>query len=141
MPELSERAFALLGSSPVGRLATVDRSGEPYAVPICFLVVGDRVYSVVDEKPKRTQRLKRVRNIEETGRATLIVDHYEHDWQQLGWVMLRGDASIIEAGPEHTEAVSALRARYLQYRAMALDDAPMLRIEVDHATEWWATPQ
>jgi PPOX class probable F420-dependent enzyme len=136
--ELSERALALLDQSPIGRLATVDRSGEPFAIPICFLVDGNLVYSVIDEKPKRTQHLKRVRNIEETGRATLIVDHYEDNWQQLGWVMLRGNATIVEPGTEHATAVASLRDRYQQYRTMSLDEAPMLRIEVDRATEWWA---
>jgi len=136
--DLSERGLALLDRSPIGRLATVDRSGEPFAVPICFVVDGDRVYSVIDEKPKRTQRLKRVRNIEETGRATLIVDHYEDDWQQLGWVMLRGDAAIVEPGTEYAVAIASLRDRYPQYLTMTLDEAPLLRIEASHATEWWA---
>lgn len=135
---LSERGLALLDRSPIGRLATVDRSGEPFAVPICFVVDGDRVYSVIDEKPKRTQRLKRVRNIEETGRATLVVDHYEDNWQQLGWVMLRGDAAIVEPGTEHAAAIASLRDRYPQYLTMTLDEAPLLRIEASHATEWWA---
>lgn len=138
MLDLSERGLALLDRSPIARLATVDRAGEPFAVPICFVVDGSRVYSVIDEKPKRTQRLKRVRNIEETGRATLVVDHYESDWQELGWVMLRGDATIAEPGTEHGAAIASLRDRYPQYRSMALDQAPLLRIEVTHATEWWA---
>jgi PPOX class probable F420-dependent enzyme len=136
--ELSERALTLLDQSPIGRLATVDRSGEAFAVPICFLVDGNLVYSVIDEKPKRTLHLKRVRNIEETGRATLIVDHYEDNWQQLGWAMLRGNATIVEPGTEHAVAVASLRDRYQQYLTMALDEAPVIRIEVDHATEWWA---
>ena len=109
-------------------------------MPVCFAVSGDLVYSVIDEKPKRTQRLRRIRNIEESGRATLIVDHYEEDWEQLGWVMLRAGARILGPGAEHASGVALLRARYPQYREMALEEAPLLRLDVHRAIEWWASP-
>lgn len=122
----------------MAHLATAGANGEPHAVPVCYAVDGDRVYSVIDEKPKRTRRLRRVRNIEERGRATLIVDRYDEDWSRLGWVMLRASATIVEPGEEHARALQLLRERYPQYEAMALDDAPLLRLDVDRATEWWA---
>lgn len=137
MLELSERGERLLAEARVGRLATAGADGDPHAVPVCFAVSGDLVYSVIDEKPKRTQRLRRVRNIEERGRATLVVDHYEEDWDRLGWVMLRADATILGGGVEHAAAIALLRARYPQYRAMDLDEAPLLRLEVRRASEWW----
>ncbi len=137
MLELSERGERLLAEARVGRLATAGADGDPHAVPVCFAVSGDLVYSVIDEKPKRTQRLRRVRNIEERGRATLVVDHYEEDWDRLGGVMLRADARILGGGEEHAAAIALLRDRYPQYRAMDLDEAPLLRLAVTRATEWW----
>lgn len=107
-------------------------------MPVCFAVSGDLVYSVIDEKPKRTTHLRRVRNIEERGRATLIVDHYEEDWSRLGWVMLRAEATILEGGAEHLAALELLRGRYAQYREMTLDEAPVLRLNVRRVNEWWA---
>ena len=107
-------------------------------MPVCFAVAGNLVYSVIDEKPKRTQRLQRIRNIEEQGRATLVVDHYEDDWSQLGWVMLRANATVLDSGEEHATAIALLRGRYPQYREMQLDGAPLLRLEVRRANEWWA---
>lgn len=108
-------------------------------MPVCFAVSSDLIYSVIDEKPKRTTRLRRVRNIEESGRATLIVDHYEDDWTRLGWVMLRAEASILDGGDEYAGALALLRERYAQYRKMNLEGAPLLRLEVRRAQEWWAS--
>lgn len=141
MLDLSDRADRLLDDSPVGRLATAGADGAPHAIPICFAVAGDVVYSVIDEKPKRTQRLRRIRNIEESGRATLIVDRYDDDWGQLGWVMLRAEATVLGPGAEHAAAIAQLRERYHQYREMDLDEAPLLSLRVQRATEWWASPE
>ncbi len=151
MPDLSPRARAFLDTTPVARHATVSPEGEPYPVPICFVALDAdptadhsptlRIYSVVDDKPKRTRNLKRVRNINDTGRAALIVDHYADDWTQLGWIQLRGDATLVDDSREHSEAVARLRARYPQYKTMNLEHAPLLRITVTHATEWWASPE
>lgn len=141
MLDLSDRADRLLEDAPIGRLATAGADGAPHAVPICFAVAGDVVYSVIDEKPKRTQRLRRIRNIEENARAALIVDRYDDDWGQLGWVMLQAEAEVIAPGDEHAAAIAQLRERYQQYHAMNLEEAPLLRLRVRRATEWWATPE
>ena len=48
--------------APVARLATLDSTGRPTIVPICFVVDGDTLYTAVDEKPKTTRRLQRLRD-------------------------------------------------------------------------------
>ncbi|MFL2545997.1 MAG: TIGR03668 family PPOX class F420-dependent oxidoreductase [Candidatus Rariloculaceae bacterium] len=138
MLDLSERGQRLLEESPVARLATVSADGVPHVVPICFVVSGSYVYSVIDEKPKRTTHLRRVRNIEENSRTALIIDYYDDDWSQLGWVMLQADAEILGSGKEHATAIKLLRKRYRQYKIMALDEAPLIRLHIQRATEWWA---
>jgi PPOX class probable F420-dependent enzyme len=146
MVELSDRARRFLDASRVARLTTVSGEGEPYPVPICFAAIEDggrlRLYSVVDEKPKRTRdpsrELRRVRNIEQTGRAAVIVDHYEDDWTRLGWVQLRGSARLVTDAAERGAALDALRARYPQYETMQLEEAALLRVDVERASEWWA---
>ena len=137
--EWNEEHLAFIERCRVGRLATVDSSGEAYAVPICYAVLGSVLVTPIDEKPKRRDRpMKRVRNIEETGRATVIFDHYDDDdWSELCWLMLRGTARIV--GPEdpwHAGAVAALRQRYQQYREMRLEDAPLIVIEPDRIASW-----
>src|SRR5262245_35442550 len=98
---------AFIDSQRVGRLATVDQQGQPHAVPVCFALEGDRVYSAIDEKPKRAgARLQRLRNIETNPNVVLLLDVYEDaDWSRLRFVQLRGRARIIEPGQEHMRAI------------------------------------
>ena len=134
--ELSDVARAFIRRASVGRLATVDAGGAPHVVPICFVLLDGRIYSVVDEKPKRTTRLQRLRNLEANPRVALVIDRYSDDWSQLAWVMVRGLAEIIEAGEEHAAAIAALREKYPQYRSMALDDRPVIRLLPERINAW-----
>jgi PPOX class probable F420-dependent enzyme len=123
----------------VGRMSTVDANGEAFAVPICYAFDGEHFFTPIDEKPKRHDRsLKRVRNIQETGRATLLIDHYDdEDWSQLAWIMIRGKAEVIGPGDKlHSRAVELLQNRYSQYREMNLGRAAIIVIEPDRVTAW-----
>jgi PPOX class probable F420-dependent enzyme len=131
----AQRRF--LDRSRVGRLATADCGGAPHVIPVCYAVAESTLYITVDEKPKRRDMpLKRVRNIIENPRAAFVVDHYDEDWRRLGWVMLRGAAEILEAGPEHDDAQELLRARYPQYRAMNLAELPVIALRIARVTGW-----
>ena len=128
---------AFLEQQRVGHLATVAPDGAPHVVPVCYALVGEAVYSVVDDKPKRSTRLQRLRNIQAHPRAALIVDRYDDaDWSRLAWVLLRGPAAVLEAGAEHARAIAALRDRYPQYRTMRLDDRPVIRLTAERITSW-----
>ncbi|MBO9387035.1 MAG: TIGR03668 family PPOX class F420-dependent oxidoreductase [Thermomicrobium sp.] len=122
----------------VGHLATVSRGGEPHVVPVCYVVADDTIYTPIDEKPKQPGRtLRRVRNIEETGRAALVVDRYDEDWTQLGWVLLRGRAELLAPGsPEQARAVELLRQRYPQYRTMRLETQSMIALRIERVNVW-----
>ena len=120
----------------VARLATVDASGLPHLVPICFLLDNDVIYSIVDEKPKQTTRLQRLRNIEAQPRVAVLLDEYDEDWTRLAWVMLRGRATVCPEGSEYWRALSALTSRYPQYRGMALEGNPMVRIQCETVHHW-----
>jgi PPOX class probable F420-dependent enzyme len=122
----------------VGHLATVSRGGEPHVVPVCYAVADDTIYTPIDEKPKQPGRtLQRVRNIEETGRAALVVDRYDEDWTQLGWVLLRGRAELLAPGsPEQARAVELLRQRYPQYQAMRLETQSMIALRIERVSVW-----
>jgi PPOX class probable F420-dependent enzyme len=122
----------------VARLATVDHStGKPHLVPICFALEGDTIYSAVDQKPKSTPDLKRLRNIASHPQVSLIVDHYEDDWAKVWWVRVDGTAHVTDDGPEREEGLVRLAEKYDQYR----DAADLLgRMVVIRATRWlsWA---
>ncbi len=134
--------LAFLREARVGRLATVDSWHRPSVIPFCFAVLGDDepvVVSALDEKPKRVadEHLGRVRNIEQNPEVCFVVDRYDEDWAQLAFVQVRGRATLLPAGSEgHPEAVAALRAKYLQYEAMAIERRPLIVIDRLRGTSW-----
>ncbi len=133
---LSQHEAAFVQSQRIAHLATDDGSGQPHVMPVCFAYVGGRFYIAIDEKPKRTVRLKRVRNIEKNPQAALVFDRYDEDWSRLGWVMVQGYATIIEDGAEYARALEALRQRYAQYRSMALEGRPLIALAVARVSSW-----
>lgn len=141
---LTPEQAAFLEQQRSGRLATVDPAGQPHAVPICYALLNGIIYTPIDEKPKRgdPRELRRVRNILANPKVCLVVDHYEdEDWSRLGWLQVRGIASLIEEEAERTRALAALRARYRQYQTMALESLPLLRITPTRLVGWQARPR
>ena len=120
----------------VARLATVDPEGRPHVVPICFVLDGDTLYTAVDDKPKRTRALQRLRNVEANPRVEVLVDHYDEDWTRLWWVRLRGTARVVD----DARALELLAAKYPQY-AERPPAGPVIAVTVEERTEWRASPQ
>jgi PPOX class probable F420-dependent enzyme len=61
--------------------------------------------------------LQRLDNVRANPWASLLVDHYEEDWDELWWVRADGPAAVLAEGVEHEAAVAALVAKYAQYAA------------------------
>ena len=120
----------------VARLATADARGRPHLVPVVFAVDGDRIYSAVDAKPKRTTALRRLRNVAENPFVALLVDHYDDaDWGALWWVRAEGRGRVLEVDdPEARRAVELLRARYPQQRVVGA----VLAVDVERWSGWSA---
>lgn len=133
----------LLRRARVAHLATADRGGAPHVVPVCFACDSHAIYTAIDEKPKRVspRALRRVRNVETNPQVALVVDIYDEDWRRLRYVLVLGTAAVLSpGGPEHARAVMRLRRKYPQYRAMRLEDRPMLRITPHRIASWAARP-
>lgn len=125
----------------VARLGTATPGGAPHVVPVVFVLESeggpDLVWIAVDSKPKSSRRLRRLANIEANPRVSVLVDHYDEDWDALWWVRADGSASIEDAGSrEGASAVARLRAKYPQDAEATL--GPLIRIEVDHWSGWSA---
>jgi PPOX class probable F420-dependent enzyme len=127
----------LVRTARVARLGTVGRDGDPHLVPVCFVLLGEVVYTAVDHKPKRSSRLRRVANIEATGRACLLVDRYEEDWSRLWWVRVDGAGRVVTDPGEAATAVAALVDRYQQYAAHR-PDGPVLALDPVRWSGWSA---
>lgn len=133
-----DEARKLAASAPVARLATVNPGLGVDVVPITFALLGeDRLVSVVDQKPKSTTRLRRLANIAAHPEVTVLVDHYEDDWDRLWWVRLRGRAAVVAEGEAFAEAVAALTARYPPYHE-APPPGPVISVAIDEWTGWRA---
>jgi len=131
---------AFLDAQRVARLATVDAQSRPHVVPVCFTYANGVIYIALDAKPKRVpvRELRRVRNLVANPQAQLLVDVWDEDWSRLAYLQLRGVASLIGPGEEQAEAVRLLRARYVQYASMQLEDAPVIRMAVESYAAWGA---
>ncbi len=146
-------------------LVTAGSDGTLRPVPVCFALAPpprDVLWTPLDEKPKQAgdpRRLARVRDILARPEVALLVDRWDEDWSRLGWLRLEGSARLLEpdgrppdevepAGvddrdrfratdpAEHARAVAALRARYPQYVAHALERLPVIRVSVSRAVGW-----
>ena len=137
MSVLTAAARAFCERSRVAHLATANAAGVPHLVPVCHAVLDDTLYITIDEKPKRTDiPLKRLRNIAENPEVAVTLDRWDEDWSRLAWVMLRGRAEILTDGDEHDLAQDRLRARYPQYRVMALEGLPVIAVRIARASAW-----
>jgi PPOX class probable F420-dependent enzyme len=133
-------ALALLREARVGRLATADAAGRPLVVPVCFAFDGQTVCSAVDDKPKRTRQLRRLRNVTENPRASLVVDEWDEDWSRLRWVIVEGPADVLRQGAAFESAIDLLVAKYPQYRTMDLrTEGAVLRLRAETVRAWRAS--
>ncbi len=133
---------ALTSGSRVARLATLDDTGYPHLVPVCYATDGHAYYSAIDRKPKRIppERLRRVRNIRANPRVALLIDHYEEDWGQLRYVMVQGRAELLPDGPESRTARELLTAKYRQYTRIPLTETGIvIKITPERVIAWSAT--
>ena len=124
----------------VGRLATADGSGQPSVVPICYAFDGSALHSAVDAKPKQgpPERLKRIRNLRENPRVSIVIDEYHEDWSRLRYVVIQGEADLLTDGPQFSHGVDLLVAKYAQYRALGLarERGLMIRVKPFRVSSW-----
>ena len=135
------RVLQFLSLARVGRLATSDREGAPHNIPICFWFDAPaRFYFIIDEKPKRLggAGLKRMRNIAANPQVALVIDNYEEDWSNLAYVLVHGEAQMVDDSAEYMLALRNLRDKYRQYRDMTLAPGrnPLVRIDARRAHAW-----
>ena len=137
--DFTDVEVAFIHKLRAARLATADEHGSPYIVPVCYAFDGTYFYIALDEKPKRVAvtQLRRVRNIETRHEASLVIDQYDDDWSQLGYIFIHGKAELL--APEHERhgmALILLRERYAQYRTMTLEQYPVIMITPDKIKAW-----
>lgn len=138
-PAQARERFA---TATVARLATVGSTAAPHLVPITFALLEDAtLVTAVDHKPKRTTALRRLANIAANPQVSVLVDHYEDDWNMLWWARADGRARVVSAGQElelRARALGALAGRYRQYLRQP-PEGDLIVVEVERFSGWSAT--
>jgi PPOX class probable F420-dependent enzyme len=131
-------AMDLLREGRVARLGTADAGGRPLVVPVCYAFDGTQLYSAIDPKPKRTRRLRRVRNLEENPQCSLVVDVWDEEWSRLRWVIVEGRAELLSSGADYARGISLLIGKYPQYRTLGLDQehGTLIRLTPERYLHW-----
>jgi PPOX class probable F420-dependent enzyme len=134
--ELVAWANALLERERVGRLGLLDDEGGPRVLPVTFAVAEGRIWSAVDNKPKRTAEPARLRFLRRDPRAALTVDRYSDDWEELAWVQVLGTVRVLDPA-DGAAGLKALSAKYEQYGAET-PPGPLLALEPERYLSWRA---
>ncbi len=118
-----------------GVLSTITDQGQPHAVPCCFVLVGEVVYSAVDAKPKSTLALRRLENLDAHPSACLLVDCYDDDWSELWWIRLDCHGRVLVDGDERERALDLLAEKYPQYRSTR-PPGPVIALDITTWRSW-----
>jgi PPOX class probable F420-dependent enzyme len=132
--EVPAWARGLLEEARVGRLGLVDDQGAPRVLPVTFALAEGRIWSAIDQKPKRAGEPARVGFLRRDPRAALTVDRYSDDWDELAWVQVLGSVEVLDLG-EGAEGLEALSAKYPQY-VDAQPPGPLLALDPERCL-WW----
>lgn len=124
-----------MAAARVGYLATTGADHQPHIVPVTFAVAGDHIVTAVDQKPKSTTALRRLRNVADNPLVAVLCDHYDEDWHRLWWVRADGAAEVVDEDAANHQALTALAAKYPQYRSEP-PDGPVLVVTISSWTGW-----
>jgi PPOX class probable F420-dependent enzyme len=134
LTDLPGWAIEMLEQARVGHLGLLDDHDRPRVLPVTFVLDGEELWSAIDQKPKRAREPARLRYLRRNPHAALTVDRYDDDWEELAWVQVLGEISIVETG-DAPAALEALRAKYEPYRASS-PPGPLLRLVPERALSW-----
>jgi PPOX class probable F420-dependent enzyme len=124
----------------VARLGTVDGYNQPYVIPVVFVFDGAYFFIPLDRKTKTVTPgdLRRVKNIEKNAKVALIIDHYSEAWEKLWFIMIMGQAGIIEKKDQDAllkEIHRMLITKYPQYKSLGMGQS-CIKIQPLKVTSW-----
>jgi pyridoxamine 5'-phosphate oxidase family protein len=95
MSAFTDLEIEYLAGQRLGRIATVGADGQPHVVPTTFRYNADE--DAIDVGGMRMSTTKKTRDIQRTGRATIVVDDVLPPWQPR-MIEIRGAAEVLPAG-------------------------------------------
>jgi pyridoxamine 5'-phosphate oxidase family protein len=95
MSVFTEKELEYLAGQRLGRIATVGADGQPHVVPTSFRYSPE--HDAIDVGGLRMSQTKKVRDVQQGGRASIVVDDVLPPWQPR-MIEIRGAAEVFTAG-------------------------------------------
>lgn len=95
MSVFTEKELDYLAGQRLGRIATVGLDGQPHVVPTSFRYNAE--YDAIDVGGLRMSQAKKLRDVQRTGRASIVIDDVLPPWQPR-MIEVRGTAAVIPSG-------------------------------------------
>ena len=84
-----------LAGQRLGRIATVGLDGQPHVVPTSFRYNPEQ--DAIDVGGLRMSQTKKLRDVQRTGRASIVIDDVLPPWQPR-MIEIRGTAQVLPSG-------------------------------------------
>jgi pyridoxamine 5'-phosphate oxidase family protein len=95
MTAFTEKEIEYLAGQRLGRIATVGPDGQPHVVPTSFRYNAE--HDAIDVGGLRMSQTKKLRDVQRTGRASIVIDDVLPPWQPR-MIEVRGSASVVSSG-------------------------------------------
>jgi len=95
MGAFTDKELDYLASQRLGRIATVGPDGQPHVVPTSFRYNAE--HDTIDVGGLRMSQTKKLRDVQRTGRATIVIDDVLPPWQPR-MIEVRGAATVVPTG-------------------------------------------
>lgn len=135
-----EGIWDLLARAEVGHLATVDKSGAPYVVPVHFVFDGERIYFHGLSKGRKLDNIRSNSMVCFETYELLKIGLNDKDpcdsWTYYRSVIATGSARILDGREEKSEALKLLNEKYFkgptnEMSPKAIDGTCVVKMDID----------
>ena len=95
MSVFTDKELDYLSGQRLGRIATVGPDGQPHVVPTSFRYNAE--HDAIDVGGLRMSQTKKLRDVQRTGRASIVIDDVLPPWQPR-MIEVRGTAAVVPEG-------------------------------------------
>jgi pyridoxamine 5'-phosphate oxidase family protein len=95
MSVFTDKELDYLAGQRLGRIATVGPDGQPHVVPTSFRYNAE--HDAIDVGGLWMSQTKKLRDVQRTGRASIVVDDVLPPWQPR-MIEVRGTAAVVPTG-------------------------------------------
>jgi pyridoxamine 5'-phosphate oxidase family protein len=95
MSVFTDNELEYFGEQRLGRIATVGPDGQPHVVPTSFRYNAE--HDAIDVGGLRMSQTKKLRDVQRTGRASIVIDDVLPPWQPR-MIEVRGTATVVPSG-------------------------------------------